>query len=169
MNGLLIDAHPVSSGRTYFASRCSGQTHLASTPDSGVADGAADSVTVDATNGDDVVTIVGSLGLVSVGGLAASVDIVAADPTDTLLALGLDGDDVVDGTALAAGAINLTADGGNGDDILLGGAGADVLAGGAGDDVLLGGPGQDTPDGGTGNNIRIQDGPPGGQLSSQGT
>jgi Ca2+-binding RTX toxin-like protein len=130
---------------------------LAGTPNSGLADGAADSVTVDATNGADVVRIVGSLGSVSVDGLAASVDVVAADPGDTLLVLGLDGDDVLDGSALAAGAISLTEDGGNGDDVLIGSAGNDVLLGGAGDDVLLGGPGQDTLDGGPGNNILIQD------------
>ena len=50
----------------------------------------------------------------------------------------------------------LTADGGDGDDVLIGSAGNDTLLGGAGDDVLIGGPGQDILDGGTGNNIVIQ-------------
>ena len=39
----------------------------------------------------------------------------------------LAGDDVVEGSALAAGAISLTFDGGNGDDVLIGGAGNDIL------------------------------------------
>ena len=66
------------------------------------------------------------------------------------------GDDVVEATGLAAGAIAFTADGGQGDDVLLGGAGNDILLGGDGDDVLIGGPGFDTLDGGSGNNIVIQ-------------
>ena len=68
----------------------------------------------------------------------------------------LAGDDVVDASGLAAGAIQLTADGGDGDDVLIGRAGNDTLLGGAGDDVLIGGPGQDILDGGPGNNILIQ-------------
>jgi Ca2+-binding RTX toxin-like protein len=67
------------------------------------------------------------------------------------------GDDVVDASGLQAGAIQLTADGGLGGDILIGSAGADVLLGGDGDDVLIGGLGVDVLDGGTGSNIIIQD------------
>ena len=63
---------------------------------------------------------------------------------------------MVEASGLAAGAIQLTADGGDGDDILVGGAGDDVLLGGAGDDVLLGGAGNDVLDGGPGDNIVIQ-------------
>ena len=47
----------------------------------------------------------------------------------------------------------LTANGGDGDDVLIGSAGNDTLTGGAGDDVLIGGGGQDILDGGPGNNI----------------
>ena len=72
----------------------------------------------------------------------------------TVNALG--GDDVVEASALAAGAIQLTADGGDGDDVLVGGAGNDVLLGGEGDDVLIGGPGIDILDGGPGDNTVIQ-------------
>jgi Ca2+-binding RTX toxin-like protein len=67
------------------------------------------------------------------------------------------GDDVVDASALSAGVIALTADGGLDDDTLIGSDGPDILLGGDGDDTLLGGPGVDTLDGGTGNNIVIQD------------
>ena len=50
----------------------------------------------------------------------------------------------------------LTANGGDGDDVLIGSAGNDTLTGGAGDDVLIGGRGHDILDGGPGNNIVIQ-------------
>ena len=90
-------------------------------------------------------------------GLAAVVSITGAEPaSDTLAINALDGDDVVEATALAANAIKFAADGANGNDVLVGGAGDDVLAGGAGDDILIGGPGLDSLDGGTGNNTLIQ-------------
>ena len=66
------------------------------------------------------------------------------------------GDDVIETSGLAAGAIQLTANGGDGDDVLIGGDGNDTLSGDAGDDVLIGGPGFDILDGGPGNNIVIQ-------------
>jgi hypothetical protein len=66
------------------------------------------------------------------------------------------GDDVVEASGLAAGAILLTADGGEGADVLIGSDGPDVLLGGKGDDVLIGGPGTDVLDGGPGDNVVIQ-------------
>jgi Ca2+-binding RTX toxin-like protein len=125
---------------------------------SGLGDAAADQVIVEGTNGADVVSIEGSYGSARVTGLSAVVSITGAEPAnDTLTIDALDGDDVVDASALAANGTKFTTDGGNGDDILLGGAGDDVLAGGAGDDVLIGGRGLDSLDGGPGDNILIQD------------
>ena len=46
----------------------------------------------------------------------------------------------------------LTANGGDGDDVLIGSHGNDILNGEAGDDVLIGNGGQDMLDGGPGNN-----------------
>ena len=69
----------------------------------------------------------------------------------------LAGDDVVEATGLAAGALKLIVRGGDGDDALFGSAGDDGMFGEAGDDVLVGGPGQDALDGGPGANIVIQD------------
>jgi Ca2+-binding RTX toxin-like protein len=66
------------------------------------------------------------------------------------------GDDVVEASGLAAGVIQFSADGGDGNDVLIGSAGIDTLTGGVGDDVLLGGPGLDVLDGGPGNNVLIQ-------------
>lgn len=123
----------------------------------GAGDAQPDNVIVNGTNGDDVVLVVGDATGTSVLGLAAQVNITGAETTnDRLTVNALAGDDVVEASGLAAGAIQLTADGGEGNDILIGGAGADVLLGQAGDDVLLGGPGLDILDGGTGDNIVIQ-------------
>jgi Ca2+-binding RTX toxin-like protein len=130
---------------------------LANPAGSGTADGALDSVIENATAGDDVVQVSSSGSGVSVGGLAASIDIVGGEPGDRLIVHGLAGNDVIDASAVSGGAMALTLDGGDGDDVLIGSAGDDTLQGGAGDDVLLGGPGSDVLDGGSGNNVLIQD------------
>jgi Ca2+-binding RTX toxin-like protein len=122
-----------------------------------VDDGAADQVVVNGTNRNDLITASGEGGKVSVTGLAAIVDITNANAAlDQLAVNGLAGDDVINGSELAADAIQFHADGGNGADVINGGAGNDTLLGGAGDDVLNGGPGQDVLDGGTGSNVLIQ-------------
>jgi Ca2+-binding RTX toxin-like protein len=123
----------------------------------GVGDAQPDNVIVQGTNGDDVVLPVGDANGTSVLGLAAQVNIVGAESTnDRLTVNALAGDDVVEASGLAAGAIQLSANGGDGNDVLIGGDGNDVLTGGAGDDVLLGGPGLDVLDGGDGDNVVIQ-------------
>ena len=130
-------------------------TDLAAT--GGVGDGAADNVIVNGTNGDDVIVVAGDASGVAVTGLAARVNIVGAEAAnDRLTVNARDGDDVIEASGVATGAIQLTLDGGNGDDVIIGGAGDDTLLGGPGDDVLLGGPGIDTIDGGGGNDIIIQ-------------
>ncbi len=91
----------------------------------------------------------------TVSGLAGAVTITGFDATDRLVINGLGGDDVIDASGLGT-AMQLTGNGGDGNDVLIGSAGNDVLTGGAGDDVLIGGGGQDVLDGGTGNNITIQ-------------
>jgi Ca2+-binding RTX toxin-like protein len=94
---------------------------------------------------------------VAVLGLAAQVNITGSEAANDRLTINaLSGDDVVEASGLAAGAIQLTADGGFGDDILVGSDGADVLLGGDGDDVLIGGLGIDVLDGGAGSNVFIQ-------------
>ena len=112
---------------------------------------------VQGTNGDDVDLVVGDATGVTVLGLAAQVNITGSEAANDRLTINaLAGDDVVEASGLAAGAIQLTADGGDGDDVLIGSDGNDVLLGGAGDDVLLGGPGIDVLDGGDGDDIEIQ-------------
>ena len=66
---------------------------------------------------------------------------------------GLGGDDVINASGFPG--ILVTANGGDGDDVLIGSAGNDILTGGAGDDILLGGGGQDVLDGGPGDNVVI--------------
>ena len=124
----------------------------------GGGDGQPDSVLVNGTNGDDVISVVGDASETAVSGLSARVNITGAEAANDRLSVNtLAGDDVMDASGLAGGAIQLTADGGNGNDVLIGGAGNDVVLGGEGDDVLIGGPGIDRLDGGPGNNIVIQD------------
>ncbi len=64
-------------------------------------------------------------------GLAARVHITGAEAAnDRLIVNALGGDDVVDASALSANAIQLTENGGDGNDVLIGGAGNDTLLGG---------------------------------------
>jgi Ca2+-binding RTX toxin-like protein len=130
---------------------------LAGTPGSGTGDGAADTVIVNGTDGRDTIAIGGDAGSADVIGLAARVHISGAEPaSDALIVNALGGDDLVNASGLSATAIQLTEDGGAGNDILIGGAGADTIRGGDGNDLLIGGPGQDNLDGGPGSNVVIQ-------------
>jgi Ca2+-binding RTX toxin-like protein len=117
-------------------------------------DGQADTITINATNGDDVITVTNNNGVVTVKGLGEDIVISNFDADDRLVINGLGGDDVIEASGLNG--MQLTANGGDGDDVLIGSAGNDILTGGAGDDVLIGGPGQDVLDGGPGDNIQIQ-------------
>lgn len=125
--------------------------------DLGANDGAADTVTINGTGGSDVITVTEHDGIITVSGLGQDINIIDAGAGDRIVINGLDGDDVITASGLHGG-IQLVANGGNGDDVLIGGSGNDTLTGGAGDDVLIGGGGQDVLDGGTGNNVLIQGG-----------
>jgi Ca2+-binding RTX toxin-like protein len=123
----------------------------------GAGDGQADRVIVNGTSADDVALIVGDASGTSVLGLAAQINITGVEADkDRLTINALAGDDVVEASGLAVGAILLTADGGEGDDVLVGGDAADTFFGGLGDDVLIGGLGLDILDGGLGDNTIIQ-------------
>jgi Ca2+-binding RTX toxin-like protein len=110
----------------------------------GGGDGAADSVTVSGTNGDDVFGAAGDAGGVTVFGLQAAVNLFHAEVANDRLTLnGLAGNDVIDATSLEADGIQLTLNGGLGDDVLIGGEGDDLFNGGDGDDLALMGAGDD--------------------------
>lgn len=141
---------------------------LAATVGGSVGDGQPDHVVVHGTAGDDVALVSGDASGVSVVGLAAQVVITGSEPAiDRVTVDAGAGDDVVDGSALSAGAILLTEAGGEGADVLIGSDGDDVLLGGDGDDVLIGGLGNDVLDGGDGDDIEIQSGAaPGDTVTS---
>ena len=124
----------------------------------GVGDAAADTVTVTGSAGDDAITAVGDAnGTAAVLGLPALVSITGGEPANDRLVINAGaGDDVIDATGVLTGAIALTVNGNEGDDVLLGGAGNDTLIGDVGDDVLIGGPGEDVLNAAPGNDIVIQ-------------
>ncbi|HEY2230987.1 MAG TPA: calcium-binding protein [Xanthobacteraceae bacterium] len=129
---------------------------LGSPPGGGTGDGAADTVVINGTSGNDVITITDSNGVLTVSGLGADVTIAGFEAAnDHLVINGLGGDDVINASGLRT-AIPVTLNGGDGADVLIGGPGNDTLSGGAGDDILIGGGGLDILDGGPGNNIQIQ-------------
>jgi Ca2+-binding RTX toxin-like protein len=115
----------------------------------GVGDGAADSIVVNGTDGDDSLQVASSSGgsVISVGGLFPFVNIRGAEGANDRLTLNtLGGDDTVDAASLPAGLIGLTLVGGAANDTLVGSAGADTFVWNPGDgsDVLEGQGGRDT-------------------------
>jgi len=123
----------------------------------GAGDAQPDTVIANGTNGDDVALLFGDASGTSLLGFAAQINVTGAETAnDRLVVNTLAGDDVVEASGLTAGAIQLVANGGDDNDVLIGGDGNDVLLGGNGDDVLLGGPGLDILDGGLGDNVVIQ-------------
>ncbi|HET9817032.1 MAG TPA: calcium-binding protein, partial [Xanthobacteraceae bacterium] len=133
---------------------------LGAQPGTAGGDGAADTIVINGTNGNDVITVTNNNGVVTISGLAEKVTISNFEANDRIVINGLGGDDAITATGLTG--MLFTANGGDGDDILVGSPGNDVLNGGNGDDVLIGGPGQDVLDGGPGNNILIQSATTGG-------
>ncbi|HEY3484809.1 MAG TPA: calcium-binding protein, partial [Ilumatobacteraceae bacterium] len=110
----------------------------------GGGDGAADSVTVNGTNGPDVFGATGDAGGVSTFGLQTTVNVFSPEQASDRLTLnGQGGDDVINASSLEADALQLTLNGGLGVDQLLGGQGADLVNGGDGNDVALMGQGDD--------------------------
>jgi Ca2+-binding RTX toxin-like protein len=100
-------------------------------------------VSVDATEGDDLVNVSGNANGVSVTGQAARVTVLHSQPSDELDVNGLAGDDSISATGLAASTIGLTLDGGAGNDRISGGPGVQTLRGGDGDDQIDGNGGND--------------------------
>jgi Ca2+-binding RTX toxin-like protein len=111
----------------------------------GGGDGAADTVTVNATQGADTLGIAGDAGGVSIFGLSAGINIFFQEvANDRVVLNGLGGDDVINASSLEADGIQLTMNGGLGADLFLGSEGGDLINGGDGNDVALMGAGNDT-------------------------
>jgi Ca2+-binding RTX toxin-like protein len=113
-------------------------------PDGG-GDGAADTVTVNGTQGADNFGAAGDSGGVTVFGLHTRVDIFHQEQENDRLTLnGLGGGDVIDATSLEADGIQLAINGGLGEDMIFGSEGNDTITGGDGNDVAFMGAGDDT-------------------------
>jgi Ca2+-binding RTX toxin-like protein len=84
--------------------------NLAGTPGGSAGDNQPDTITINATNGDDVIQIVGDANGVTILGLATTVNISGFEAAnDRIIINGLAGDDVIEASGLAAGSIQLTA------------------------------------------------------------
>jgi Ca2+-binding RTX toxin-like protein len=111
----------------------------------GGGDGAADTVTVNGTQGSDNFGAAGDAGGVNVFGLPATVNIFFQEQANDRLTLnGQGGDDVINASSLEADGIQLTMNGGLGVDVLIGSEGNDLINGGDGNDTALMGAGDDT-------------------------
>ena len=119
----------------------------------GAPDGQPDTIVINGTAGDDVITVANNNGVVTVSGLAETVTIKNFDAFDRIVINGLGGDDVISASGLSG--MQLVANGGDGADVLIGSPGNDTLTGGNGDDILIGNGGQDVLDGGPGANVVI--------------
>ena len=106
-------------------------------------DGEPDRVVVNGTDGNDRVDVSGDSTEVKVSGLAPTVAIFQPEPTDELDVHALGGNDKIDASALAAGAILFEPDGGVGDDTIAGSQGVDKLLGETGNDSIDGNGGND--------------------------
>jgi Ca2+-binding RTX toxin-like protein len=160
VNGLeRVDVNALGGADTITVNNLSGtgvsEVNLNLSGANGAGDSAADTVVVNGTAGADSVTVASDASGITVAGLAAQVHISGSEPTDRLNINTRAGDDVVNASLLAAGAIQLTENGGDGNDVLIGSQGDDILIGGAGDDILIGGPGQDVLNAAPGNDTVI--------------
>ena len=110
----------------------------------GLADGQADSLTINGRDAADTIAVSGGPTGVIVSGLAAGHSMLAPDPVDRLTVNGAGGADTLSAAGLAPNTAGLT---------LRGGAGNDALTGSPGDDVFGWEPGDglDTVEGGGGN------------------
>ena len=97
-------------------------------PDGG-GDAAADSITINGTQGNDVFGAAGDAGGINVVGLKAAVNVVFQEQANDRLTLNaMGGDDDIDATLLTADGIQLTMNGGLGADSFLGSQGDDLYA-----------------------------------------
>jgi Ca2+-binding RTX toxin-like protein len=127
---------------------------LASTIGGSAGDSQADAVIVNGTDGDDSIDVFGAGTSASVVGLSAAVNIENSEgANDSLVVNLLGGDDSFSASALPAGIVKLTVDGGTGGDFIVGSRGADVLLGGDANDFIDGLQGNDVAFLGAGDDV----------------
>src|SRR5262249_52894118 len=107
---------------------------LGAQPSSAGGDGAADTIVINATNGDGVISVTNNNGVITVSGLPEEVTISNFGANHRIATNALGGDDAI--TAPGLRGRLPPANGADGDDILVGSPGNDTLTGGNGDDVL---------------------------------
>ena len=155
MNGVeRIEVAPLGNADTVTINDLTG-THVKEVAvDLGVAgagDGQADAVTVNGSARNNHITVTSNGTTITVSRPSEQVTIDHAEAGDFLTVAGAGGKDTIDASALPAGAITLTLDGGDNNDVLIGSHGADMLLGGAGNDTVTGGAGADVATLGSGN------------------
>lgn len=119
-------------------------------------DEAVDNVVINTGNGNDhlVVTQLGDLS-VDITGLPETINIAHAESIDSLTINGLDGNDTIDASQLGGSVMNVTIDGGAGNDVIFGSGGIDSIFGGAGNDTVYGNQSGDIVDLGTGDDTFV--------------
>ena len=111
-------------------------------------------MTVDGSNGDNVIDVVGAGSSVTVLGLTATTSISGSEgANDRLVVRPAAARTRITATTLPAGVIQLTLDGGAGNDTILGSQGADTVLGGDGNDFVFGDNGNDVAFMGAGNDV----------------
>src|SRR6516162_6538995 len=93
-------------------------------------------IEVNALGGADTITVTNNNGVITVSGLPEAVTISNFEAAnDRIVINGLGGDDVITASGLTG--ILFTANGGDGNDVLIGGGGQDVLDGGPGNNTVI--------------------------------
>jgi Ca2+-binding RTX toxin-like protein len=130
---------------------------LAGTLGGTTGDGVSDRVSVEGTDRADAIGVSGDTSSVTVSGLSSTVSVRHQDVTDLVDVQGLGGDDAISAAPLAANAIALLLDGGDGNDTLAGGKGVETLSGGDGNDTVDGNGGNDAALLGSGDDTFVWD------------
>jgi Ca2+-binding RTX toxin-like protein len=114
-----------------------------------------DTVVVNGGNGAEQFVIASNRARVSFDRISPAPFHLDIGTTEILVVNANGGDDVINASALAAGQVQLTIDGGAGNDTIIGSQGADTLLGGDGNDVVIGGRGNDVALLGAGNDVFV--------------
>jgi len=120
----------------------------------GTGDGVTDTVNVAGNALNNTFTLTGSGSTVNVSGLGANTTIRNAETIDVVAVAAGGGNDSINATGLVTN-VDVTLDGGAGNDVIVGGSSFETLLGGDGNDTLTGGDGDDRVDGGAGNDRLI--------------
>jgi Ca2+-binding RTX toxin-like protein len=116
-------------------------------------DGVLDTVYANGSKGNNIVTLTQIGEVVSATGLPAQVRVAGADASDSFQVFGEGGNDKISAALVPAAIVQLSLDGGTGNDVVIGSAGNDTLLGGEGNDTVTGGRGNDTAFLGSGDDL----------------